>query len=107
MVFGVVLAASLFGIFTRPTGLMAAIWPANAVLLGLFVRRPELSTPLGWIAAVAAFMAADLATGSTLLKTILLTAGNIVSVGVALDLYMRLDPSNRDLKHPYPFFTCA
>jgi diguanylate cyclase (GGDEF)-like protein len=100
MVFALVLAASLFGIFTRPTGLMAAIWPANALLLGIFVRWPKLATPLGWTAAVAAYLAADLSTGATLLKTVLLTAGNVVSVGVGVILYMERDALDRELKRP-------
>jgi diguanylate cyclase (GGDEF)-like protein len=100
LVFGLILAASLIGILTRPTGLMAAIWPANALLLGLFVRWPKLATPLGWAAATAAFLAADLITGSTLIKTTLLTAGNVVSVGVGVILYMEREALDRGLKRP-------
>lgn len=37
----VVCAASLSGILTRPVGFLAALWPANAVLLGLMVRNPQ------------------------------------------------------------------
>lgn len=40
LVFLVVLLSALFGIVTRPVGQLAAIWFANAVLLGLFIRLP-------------------------------------------------------------------
>lgn len=101
MVFGLVLAACMLGIVTRPAGLLAAFWPANAVLLGIFVRRPELATPLGWTAAIAAYMTADLATGSTVLKTLLLTAGNVSGVAFGYALYMSFfEEPERNLKHP-------
>lgn len=34
--------ACLVGILSRPLGFMAAFWPANAVMLGLLLRRPAL-----------------------------------------------------------------
>ncbi len=37
----VVFLACIFGILTRPTGFLAAVWPANAILLGLLVRVPK------------------------------------------------------------------
>lgn len=45
-----VLLFSLIGIFTRPPNLLAAFWPANAVLLGCMVRYPRLATPTCWAA---------------------------------------------------------
>lgn len=101
IVFSVVLAVCLFGIATRPAGLLAAIWPANALLLGLFVRHPRLATPAGWTAAVAAYLAADLATGAALPKTLLLTFGNLAGVVVGYLLYMRLEVHDRCLKRPF------
>ena len=63
VVAAVVLASALLGIALRPAGLLSAFWPANAILLGLFVRWPRLARPLGWAAAAAAFVVADIATG--------------------------------------------
>lgn len=100
LVFCAVLTACLLGIATRPAGLLAAIWPANAVLLGLLVRFPHLSKPAGWVAAVAAYLAADLATGATLAKTLLLTAGNLAGVVVGVRLYMRVQENDRRLRRP-------
>lgn len=95
----VVLLASLFGILTRPSGNLAAFWPANALLLGLLVRAPRLATPTGWIAALVGYIAADYFTGSeSLLKTLLLTGGNMVSVVTGYLMYSRYDESIRSLK---------
>lgn len=101
VVFALVFAACLFGIATRPAGFLAAIWPANALLLGLFVRCPQLATPLGWIAALAAYLVADLITGSTLHKTLILTCGNVVPVAVGYALYTRVRDEDRRLKRPF------
>lgn len=101
IVFGVILAACLFGIATRPAGLLAAIWPANALLLGLFIRHPGLATPAGWAAAVAAYLVADVATGSQFQKAMLLTAGNLLPVIVGLALYAHLQDDDRRLRRPF------
>ncbi len=101
VVFGVVLSACLFGIATRPAGFLAAVWPANALLLGLFVRYPHLATPAGWGAAIAAYVVADLATGASLQQTLLLTSGNLVAVFTGYLLYARLGDDDRRLKRPF------
>ena len=101
LVFGLVLSACFVGIATRPAGFLAAVWPANALLLGLFVRTPGLATPAGWAAAVAAYLVADLATGATLEKTLLLTAANLVAVSTGYLLYARLGDDDRRLKRPF------
>ncbi|CAI0932998.1 Uncharacterised protein [Serratia entomophila] len=40
-VFLLVFAVCLLGILSRPSGFLAAFWPANAVLLAVLVRNPE------------------------------------------------------------------
>ncbi|QDT54376.1 putative diguanylate cyclase YedQ [Caulifigura coniformis] len=108
---GVVFAASLFGILTRPVGFLAAFWPANAVLLGLMVRYPQLATPSGWLAATAGYLAADLVTGGGLLMTIWLTAGNLAGAMTGVFLFSRLNAEHRHLRRPlsmlYLFAICA
>lgn len=96
----VVLAASLFGIGTRSVGLLAALWPANAILLGLFVRCPQLATPAGWAMAILGYISADLLTGSTLTNTLLLTAGNLCGVLTGFSLFNRLHEDDKRLRRP-------
>ena len=60
-----VFAACLLGIASRPAGYSAAIWPANAVLLGLLLRNPSWArSPTAWICALAGYLTADMLTGA-------------------------------------------
>ncbi len=97
---GLVMSLALLGIFTRPSGLLAAFWPANAVLLGLLVRAPGLVTLPVWAAVTAAFVAADLLTGATWAKATLLTAANLSGVGVGLAALRRMPAMHVRLQHP-------
>lgn len=76
-----VFSACMLGILTRPAGFLAMIWPANAVMLGLLVRLPDTRRLSVWLAAAAAYVAADLVTGSGLAKAVLLNAVNLCGVG--------------------------
>lgn len=111
IVFGVVLAASLFGILTRPMGFLAAFWPANAILIGMMARHPALSTPFGWVAAFAGYVAADMMTGSAPVVTLWLTLANMAGAATAYLLLMRLRLADRRLEHPasvvYLFVICV
>lgn len=95
-----VLAAALLGIMLRPVGLLSAFWPANAVLLGLMVRWPRLATPSGWLAALVAYVVADVATGSALVRTLALTGINLSGVIVGFLLLSRLQPDDVTLRRP-------
>jgi len=98
IVFGVVIAAALFGILTRPMGFLAAFWPANAILLGMMVRRPSLATPLNWAAAFAGYMAADLITGGDPWVTLWLTAANMAGAATGFMLFNLLSEDDRRLQ---------
>lgn len=95
-----VLLFSLIGIFTRPPNLLAAFWPANAVLLGCMVRYPRLATPAGWAGGILGFFLAALFIGEPLFKTILLTCGNLAGIGVGYLLMHRLAPADKLLRRP-------
>lgn len=95
-----VLAAALLGIALRPVGLLSAFWPANAVLLGLMVRWPRLAGPVGWAAALAAYITADLATGGALVRTLVLTAINLTGVVSGFLLLRRLHADDLTLRRP-------
>jgi len=95
-----VFAASLFGIWSRPAGLLAALWPTNALLLGMMIRYPRLAGPLSWLAAIIGYLAADLATGGHLLRTLVLTAGNLAGVITGYVLFSRVNETHRRLRDP-------
>ena len=96
----VVFLASGLGILTRPEQQLATFWPTNALLLGLFARRPALASPAGWAAAALGYVAADLMTGTSLPTTLRLTGANLAGVlaGYLLLRYVRHD--DRQLQHP-------
>lgn len=78
-----VVLACLAGIFSRPVGYLAAFWPANAVLLGLMLRRPHWARSWSsWPLALAAYVATDMAMGAPWTKALGLNLANIA--GVAL-----------------------
>lgn len=76
-----ILLACLLGIYSRPLGSMAAFWPANAILLGLLLRHPELARHPGtWLSALLAYIAADLLTGATPFMALTLNLANLIGV---------------------------
>jgi diguanylate cyclase (GGDEF)-like protein len=89
---------------TRPVGFLAAIWPANALLLALFIRFPRLANPLGWLSAVLAYLAADLVTGGDILKTFWLTGANVVCVAVGFVTSLSMTNEDRALRRPRSIF---
>lgn len=100
LVAAIVLAAALIGIYTRRAGLVAAFWPANALVVGLMIRVPRLARPACWAGVVAGFLAADLLTGGPLGRTLALTLGNM---GAILGMWLvlrRMSARDRRLGRP-------
>lgn len=95
-----VFLACMLGILTRPSGFLASLWPANAIMLGLMLRIPSMARPLGWLCAGLAYMAADLLTGSSLPKAAILNAANLAGIGTAWLLYARQPTDMARLRHP-------
>ncbi len=79
--------ASLFGILTRPVGFLAALWPANAILLGLMVRNPGLASIWGWVGAFAGYIVADVVTGGDIAITLWLTLANLAGAFTGYTLF--------------------
>ncbi len=100
LVFCCALLAALLGILTRPHGALALFWPANALLLGLFLRWPRLADIHGWLAATAGLCIADLIVESTMLSTLWLTSSNMVGIAAGY-LLCQMQPSiHRKLAQP-------
>lgn len=95
-----VLVFSLLGIFTRPPNLLAAFWPANAMLLGIMLRYPRLASPAGWLGGLAGYLLAAQFTPDDAQKTALLTLGNLAGVTVGYWLFGYLSPEDRRLRRP-------
>lgn len=100
LVFTAVFAASLFGIYTRPVGFLANLWPANAIMLALMLRLPGARHWTGWIAGATAYLAADLLTGASIAKALLLNGANLAGIATAFAFYTRLPADMAKLRQP-------
>lgn len=90
----------MFSILTRSPAVLATIWPANAVMLGLLIRFPRLANASGWLGGVAGFLLADLITGEDPVSLVLLLAGNLAGVITGYLLLARLEHRNLKLSDP-------
>lgn len=100
-----ILALSLFGIYSRPTGLLATFWVANAILLGLFVHYPHMARPVNWLAVMVGYVAADLVTGAPLMLSLYLMACNLSGVCVGYLLFKPWPIAQRRLEQPQSVIT--
>ncbi|MBT1063518.1 diguanylate cyclase [Bowmanella sp. Y26] len=80
---------------------MASVWPANALMLGMLLRVPQVANPYGWLASASAFVLADLITGSGLFIALILNGANLLSVAAAYWLLSRLSDDMLNLRHPH------
>ncbi|MDN5512906.1 MAG: response regulator, partial [Acinetobacter sp.] len=107
----VVLICCLCGILSRPVTFLAYLWPANAVLLGLFLRFKHLKTLGGWLGAFSGYMLADLLTGNFLLLTFVLSLANLINVIISFFFiqYWKLNYRNynQGFTFLYLFTICA
>lgn len=104
LISGVVFCAALSGIFSRPLFLLASFWPANAILLGLILRYPQLRGIETWLGAFVGFMLADLITGNYFLLAFALTLANLFEVLTAIVLFQLFQLSYRKYYHGLTFF---
>ncbi|QIO05963.1 GGDEF domain-containing protein [Acinetobacter shaoyimingii] len=102
---GLVIAlAALAGILGRPLAFLAMFWPANAILLGLFLRFKSLNNPGGWLGAFVAFIIADLMTGNYFLLTLCLTIANLSHPFASLTLIRLFKLNFREYNQGLTFF---
>ncbi|QDQ86858.1 diguanylate cyclase [Alcaligenaceae bacterium SJ-26] len=85
-IFGVTLLAVLLGGLTRTFDGFSILWPANALLLGLFVRVPKYNTLAGWGAAALAYVCAEVLLGRMPAVALWLAVANLS--GVAAGYFM-------------------
>ncbi|MEN5083272.1 diguanylate cyclase [Bosea sp. TWI1241] len=96
----IVFAAASFGHLTRPVGFLASFWPANALLLGLMIRRSEFATPLSLSGAVAGYLLADFVGGTPPLLSLWLTVANLASLLAGHAFFRQADPEDQRLARP-------
>jgi diguanylate cyclase (GGDEF)-like protein len=100
LVGGVVFVAAAIGFLSRQVDADSTFWPAEALLIGVLVRNPELARPAGWAAAFAGYMAAGLLTGGEIALVLWVCAANLASVIVGFTLFQQLPEGDRRLQLP-------
>jgi len=86
--------------FTRDHGLVAAIWPGNALVLAVLLQLRKRAWAPYVAAAVAGYAAANLISGDSLLKALTLAAGNGVEIVAAAAICRAVTGRDLDVTHP-------
>ncbi|MEO8651991.1 MAG: diguanylate cyclase [Hyphomicrobiaceae bacterium] len=97
---GLILAGSLFGLATRSAGLLAAIWPTTAVLLGAMVRWPHLASPVGWAVVVIGLPVDNIVNGGLPGDALLQSSADLIGILTGYFMFSYLDAADRCLRHP-------
>lgn len=90
----------LAGIVSRPHFDLATFWPANAFMLGMIVRFPDLDRAVTWFSGAAGFVLADAVTGSELIPNLVLNGGNLAAIATGYRLLVSLPWVDRTLSRP-------
>lgn len=96
----IIYLAALAGIFSRPTGFLAAFWPANAILAGCLVRFGRRARLFVLLGAVFGYQAAGFSVGDDPWPGLHMTAGNIVSASTFAFVFTGLESGARMLTSP-------
>jgi diguanylate cyclase (GGDEF)-like protein len=95
-----ILAGSVFGHATRSAGLLAAIWPTTAMLLGAMVRWPHLASPAGWLTIVVGLPLDNIIHGGLPVDAMVQASADLVGIVTGYVMFGRLEPADRNLRHP-------
>lgn len=106
--FSLVLLLTLLGTKLRHYDALTIFWPAEAVLLGLFIRRPDwASQKLNWLIITLAYFCAELLAHNPLSIALLLTVADVSGVSLAYWLITRNPLLDLSLRHPQAMLTLA
>ena len=106
--FSLVLVLTLLGTRLRHYDALTIFWPAEAVLLGLFLRRPDWGRQvLNWTIVVVAYLCAELIAGNPLPIALLLTVADASGLGLAYWLITHNPLLDLSLRRPKAMLTLA
>ncbi|MHA3903098.1 GGDEF domain-containing protein [Castellaniella sp. WN] len=84
---------------TQPASGSSVLWPANALLVGLLLRRPRLAGPASWAAAGAALLLAGIAWGEAPRQALAYSLVNLAGACVAWRI-LAAPGAPPNLRHP-------
>ncbi len=93
----VVLVAALLGVLSRPVGLFATFWPANALLAGILVRSGSPRKLPAILAAAVGYLCAGALVGDDPIVLLLMTLANLTGVVTFVFLFSGRSPEERAL----------
>ena len=106
--FGLVLILTLLGTKLRHYDALTIFWPAEAVVLGLFIRRPDWANQLlNWLIIVLAYLCAELIAKNPLPIALLLTLANVSGIALAYQLITRNPLLDLSLRRPQAMLILA
>lgn len=106
--FGLVLILTLLGTKLRHYDALTIFWPAEAVVLGLFIRRPDWASQLlNWLIIVLAYLCAELIAKNPLPIALLLTLANVSGIALAYQLITRNPLLDLSLRRPQAMLILA
>jgi len=91
--------AALAGLLTQPASGLSVLWPANALLAGLLLRRPGLAEPASWAGAGAALALAGVLWGEAPLQALSYSLVNLAGAFVGWRL-LAAPGAPRTLRQP-------
>ncbi|TSD87012.1 diguanylate cyclase [Mycobacterium sp. KBS0706] len=97
---GLTFVLAVVGIATKGVEPLALFWPANAALIGWFLRRPNRPHPLCWAGVIVAFVAADLCYGRSIQLALVLLLANLAEIVTGVLFLAPMGPDDRELAHP-------
>lgn len=104
--FALIYLMAMLGISTRRYDMLATFWPADAVLLGLLLRRRDWGAhPAYWVAGALAYLLAELSNQTPVLISMLLAMANMLSAGLAYRLMTRSPYIDLSLRRPQAILT--
>ena len=92
-----VLLAAGISLKSRPVAGFAILWLPNALVLGLWVRFPQLVSRYALLGAACGYLGADVWFQTRSVVTFIFACGNLASIGTAYMLLMRLSAAERRL----------
>ncbi len=106
----VVFVACVVGTLSRPVAFLSAFWPANALMLGLLLRRPAIGNHLpAWLWGAGAYVLSSLVMGDGIHAALWLSAANLTGVAAGWYFFKGLDRNTVMLRGTLsaPYLLCG
>lgn len=97
LLFFITLCMAMLGLYCRTNAALSLFWPCNAMLLGLLVRFPQLSSALTFPAIYVGLVTADIAFGTHVAASMGMDAANLSFIVTGLGVLLTGSTTSRRL----------